>query len=114
VAENGDQVALAARFDAQDAEPVLCIVEGDALDQTSENLGWRACLGWLHHPRMMDAEMAGFHNSFDRVNTGVYLVGLAPCGEILISESREMLPAISIPFPGFHAGGHVNGRRSRG
>jgi hypothetical protein len=31
--ENGDQVALAAGFDAQDAEPVLFVVEGDALDE---------------------------------------------------------------------------------
>jgi hypothetical protein len=33
---------LPAGFDAQDAEAVLRIVEGDALDQTSQNLGWRA------------------------------------------------------------------------
>jgi hypothetical protein len=33
VAENGDQVALAAGFDAQHAEPVLFVVEGDALDE---------------------------------------------------------------------------------
>jgi hypothetical protein len=31
--ENCDQVALAAGFDAQDAEPVLFVVEGDALDE---------------------------------------------------------------------------------
>jgi phytoene dehydrogenase-like protein len=49
VAENGDQVALAARFDPQDAEAVLRVVEGDTLDQTGQNLGWRARPGWLHH-----------------------------------------------------------------
>jgi hypothetical protein len=30
VTEDGDQVALAAGFDAQHAEPVLVVVEGDA------------------------------------------------------------------------------------
>jgi hypothetical protein len=33
VTENGDQVALPAGFDAQHAEPVLFVVEGDALDE---------------------------------------------------------------------------------
>jgi hypothetical protein len=31
--EDGDQVALTAGFDAQHAETVLFVVEGDALDQ---------------------------------------------------------------------------------
>jgi len=33
VTEDGDQVALAAGFDAQHAEAVLFVVEGDALDE---------------------------------------------------------------------------------
>ena len=33
VTEDGDQVALAAGFDAQHAEPVIIVVEGDALDE---------------------------------------------------------------------------------
>jgi hypothetical protein len=33
VTEDRDQVALTAGFDAQDAEPVLFVVEGDALDE---------------------------------------------------------------------------------
>jgi hypothetical protein len=33
VAEEGDLVAFTAGFDAQDAEPVLFVVEGDALDE---------------------------------------------------------------------------------
>ena len=33
VTEDGDQVALAAGFDAQHAEPVLVVVKGDALDE---------------------------------------------------------------------------------
>jgi hypothetical protein len=39
MAEDGDQVALPAGFDAQDAESVLVIVECDALDQTGQNFG---------------------------------------------------------------------------
>jgi hypothetical protein len=33
IAEDGDQVALAAGFDTQHAEPVFFVVEGDALDE---------------------------------------------------------------------------------
>jgi hypothetical protein len=32
MAEDGDQVALPAGFDTQDAKAVLVVVEGDALD----------------------------------------------------------------------------------
>ena len=39
VAENRDQVALPAGFDAQDAEAVLRVVEGDALDEAGQDLG---------------------------------------------------------------------------
>ena len=37
VADDGDQFAMAARLDAQDAEAVLGIVEGDPLDQAGQN-----------------------------------------------------------------------------
>ena len=33
VTEDGDQVALAAGFDVQHAEPVFFVVKGDALDE---------------------------------------------------------------------------------
>jgi hypothetical protein len=33
VTQNGDQVALATGFNAQHAEPVLLVVERDALDE---------------------------------------------------------------------------------
>jgi hypothetical protein len=55
--EDGDQVALPAGFDTQDAEAVLIVVKGDALDQTGQDLGWRARPGWLHHRREMNAEI---------------------------------------------------------
>src|SRR5215470_13866282 len=43
MADNGDQFALAACLDPQNAETVLLVVEGDALDQTSQHLG----VGWF-------------------------------------------------------------------
>jgi hypothetical protein len=36
--EDGDQVAPVAGFDAQHAEAVLLVVEGDALDEAGQNL----------------------------------------------------------------------------
>jgi len=49
VAENGDQIALTPRLHPQYAEPVLLVVEGDALHQATEDLGRCACAGWLPH-----------------------------------------------------------------
>ena len=42
MADNRDQFALAACLDPQNAETVLLVVEGDALDQTRQQLavGW--------------------------------------------------------------------------
>jgi hypothetical protein len=40
-----DQVALPAGFDTQDAEATVRVVECDALDQTGQDLGWRARSG---------------------------------------------------------------------
>jgi hypothetical protein len=47
VAENRYQVTLAAGFDPQREEPVLCVVKGDALYQSGQNLGRRARPGYL-------------------------------------------------------------------
>ena len=38
MADDGDQVAMPTRLDAEDAEPVLRIMEGHPLDQTGQNL----------------------------------------------------------------------------
>src|SRR5439155_5504365 len=47
--KDGDQVALAARLDPQHAEPVVLVVERDALYQASQGLGRSACVGLLHY-----------------------------------------------------------------
>ena len=49
MAKDSDQVALTARLDPQHAEPVLRVVERDALHQASQGLGRGNCAGWLHH-----------------------------------------------------------------
>ena len=49
MAENGDQIALTPRLHPQYAEPVLLVVEGDALYQATEDLGRCACAGSLPH-----------------------------------------------------------------
>src|ERR1700719_492358 len=49
VVENGDQIALTPRLYPQYAEPVLLVVEGDALHQATEDLGRCACAGSLPH-----------------------------------------------------------------
>ena len=44
MADHGDQVALAADLDPQDAEAVLCVVEGHPLDEAGERLArWLGC-----------------------------------------------------------------------
>jgi hypothetical protein len=57
MADDGDQITLTASFDTQNAEAVLGVVEGDAVDQAGQNLGWRSRLGWLHHLRMMNRKI---------------------------------------------------------
>jgi hypothetical protein len=74
VAENRDQVALPASFDPQDAEAVLVVVEGDALDKTGQNLGWRARPEWLHHRRRMNVDICTCYR--DRASSSM-LVGAA-------------------------------------
>ena len=41
VADDGDQVAVAARLDAENAEAVLGVVESDTLDDAGQNLPGR-------------------------------------------------------------------------
>src|SRR6266550_4680197 len=49
VAKDSDQIALTASFYPQHAEPVLLVVERDALYQTSQDLARCPCAGWLPH-----------------------------------------------------------------
>jgi hypothetical protein len=57
MANEGDEIALASRLDAQHAEAVLGVVERDAVDQAGQNFGCRACPGWLYHLRRMNVEI---------------------------------------------------------
>ena len=58
MADDGDQITLTASFDTQNAEAVLGVVEGDAVDQAGQNLGWRTRFLWLHHPCKMNEEIS--------------------------------------------------------
>jgi len=57
MAKDGDQVALAAGFDAQHAEAVLAAVERHPVDQPGQDLGWRARPGYLRHKGMMETKI---------------------------------------------------------
>ena len=63
MAEDGDQIALAAGFDPQHAEAVLGVVERDALDQAGQNLGWRARPWRLRHRAIMRISAPGRYRS---------------------------------------------------
>jgi hypothetical protein len=54
-----DLVALPSDFDTQDAKPVLRGVEDDPLDQTGQDLGWRARPRCLRHQGMMEIKVLG-------------------------------------------------------
>src|SRR5215813_14116319 len=57
VAKDGDQVALAAGFDTQNAEAVLRVVEGHPVDEPGQDLGWRARPRCLRHQGMMETKI---------------------------------------------------------
>jgi hypothetical protein len=56
VADDGDQIALAARLDTQHAEAAVLVVEGDALDEAGEVLA--VGCGLRHsHPRLTSSPL---------------------------------------------------------
>ena len=57
MANEGDEIALAAGFDTPNAEAILGVVERDAVDQPSQDLGRGARPGWLYHRGKMNAEI---------------------------------------------------------
>ena len=57
MSDDGDEIALATSFDTQNAEAVLGVVEGDAVDQPSKDLGRGARPGWVYHRDKMNAEI---------------------------------------------------------
>src|ERR1700731_3200132 len=66
VTKDSVQVALAAGFDAENAEPVLFIVEGDALDKAGQDLR-RTQRRSARHPGMMEIKILGRYR--DRAGT---------------------------------------------
>src|SRR5271166_2434938 len=70
VAENRDQVALPTSFDPQHAEAVIGVVEGDALDETGQNLGWRARVRFSRHLGMMEIKILGRYRDQSRRRYG--------------------------------------------
>ena len=59
MADEGDEIALAAGFDTQNAEAVLGIVERDAVDQPGQDLGRRAHSWCFGHQAMMGGYAPG-------------------------------------------------------
>ena len=59
MADDGDEIALAAGFDAQHAEAVLGVVERDPVDQPSQDLGRGACSWCFGHQGMMGITALG-------------------------------------------------------
>src|SRR5271169_2511103 len=94
VAEHGDQVALAAGFDAQHAEPALFVVEGDTLDEAGQDLGWRARPRCLRHQGMMAIKILGRHR--DQAGTvcqaALTTVGRARRREVYLGSTESAAP----------------------
>jgi len=58
VADEGDELALASRFDAEHAEAVVGVVECDAVYHTGQDLSRDgACLRCFPHQLMMEIEL---------------------------------------------------------
>ena len=65
VAEDSDQVALTPGLDLQNAEPVLVVMEGDALDQAGQDLYRGARPRCLRHGHMMEIGTRERHSVHD-------------------------------------------------
>jgi len=59
MADEGDEIALAAGFDPQHAKAVLGVVERDPIDQPSQDFGRRACSWCFRHQVMMENTALG-------------------------------------------------------
>ncbi|MFG1466727.1 hypothetical protein V5F77_28340 [Xanthobacter sp. DSM 24535] len=69
MADDGEDVPVAARLDPQDAEPVLGIVEGNALDQARQNFR-RLSIGLGFHewgPRLAARQSHGISKGPDQM-----------------------------------------------
>ena len=61
MADEGDEIALAAGFDTQNAEAVLGVVESDAVDQPCQELGRAAYSCCVRHDCIMAIIERGYH-----------------------------------------------------
>jgi hypothetical protein len=57
--DEGDEIALPAGFDTQNAEAILGVVERDPVDQPSQDLGRGPCSWCFGHPGMMGISALG-------------------------------------------------------
>src|SRR5215813_6097860 len=55
--KDGDQVPLAPGLHSQNAKAILRVVEGHAVDEPGQDLGWRARPGCLRHQGMMETKI---------------------------------------------------------
>ena len=71
VADDRHEITLAARLEAQDAEAVVRIVEGDALDEPGEVLGAGLAImgGENRHERSVARAARGANDMFDERTT---------------------------------------------
>jgi hypothetical protein len=59
MSDEGNEIALAAGFDSQNAEAVLGVMQRDAVDQPSQDLGRGARPRCLRHQGMMKIKVPG-------------------------------------------------------
>jgi hypothetical protein len=74
-------------------EPLYdAIVEGDALDRTGQNLGWRDRLGWLHHRPRMNVEIHTCYRdrAFSRMPFGHRLEHVRPAAAQVLTQIQRV------------------------
>ena len=67
MADDGDEVAVAARLDAQNAEAVLGVVEGYALDKASQHFLGRDAFCWGSFVQLLRRQIHGMSKDPDQM-----------------------------------------------
>src|SRR5215467_9833194 len=89
VPDNGDQITLTSRLDAQHAEAVLGVMERDAVDQAGEDFGGSARSLCLRHAPIMETDVRGRYSMMRR--------------KLQLSATRRERPWQSQPLPNLPA-----------